>query len=664
MPPAPTADSNIQDRPYLRKAGAEPLPGYVLIEPLGRGGFGEVWKCEAPGGLHKAVKFVAGNPDAANGGDQLRQEFDAFQQIKAIRHPFLLTLERVELVKGTLLMVMELADRQLADRFRECRRVGLPGIPRGELLGYLGEAAEALDVIGTQYGLQHLDVKPANLFLVANHVKVGDYGLVSRQAAADDGNASRGLTPRYVAPEVLRGEVDTRSDQYSLALVYQELLTGCFAYQGKTAPQLMMQHMMAPPDLAPLPEADREVVAVALAKQPDGRFPSCVEFVRALMAGPDPGGLPNPGLDMRRARLDRAAGEQTGRHSPPDAYAPEDTAARTDRHGLPAGAVTQNATLPGGHRRTTPGGVRPLPPLVTATRPPQTPPPRTPPPARPALSFAELDLPAGEPEGPPRPRLDPIRSVVTVAQLRGESVGDARLAATHFAAAVVEAAGAGGHVPQMAGDIGRRPDGTWVCRFPTTIPAAVAPLKLAVVKDAWPVWMEQPDPLRLVFKRAVAASLWGALSGKKSGLEVTVRMPEPGRSVGEVTVTAGLFGTPDKAFAQAAHNSMPQLIADIRRELQNVDDRRKHPRIAADFGVRLYPIHSDGGIDDTIPGRCVDVSAGGLAVVVSGRLPTKYSYVAFDGIAATSGAAILMKMVRHQPQGRDLLIGGQYRTDL
>src|SRR5262249_43582958 len=134
MPPAPSADSDIQERPYLKKPGAEPLPGYILIEPLGRGGFGEVWKCEAPGGLHKAIKFVHGDPDEPDGGEQFRQEFDAFQQIKLIRHPFLLTLERVELIDGTLVMVMELADRQLQDRFRECQKAGLPGIPRAELL--------------------------------------------------------------------------------------------------------------------------------------------------------------------------------------------------------------------------------------------------------------------------------------------------------------------------------------------------------------------------------------------------------------------------------------------------------------------------------------------------------------------------------------------------
>jgi eukaryotic-like serine/threonine-protein kinase len=272
--PRPSAPSASRTE-YTKSAGQRPLPGYVLISPLGRGGFGEVWKCEAPGGLHKAVKFVVGDETesvvaGASESSQLRQEFDAFQQVKSIRHPFLLSLERVELIDGELIMVMELADQQLGDRLEECRAAGRAGIPREELICYMYEAAEALDVIGAKYGLQHLDVKPANLFVTAGHVKVGDYGLVSRLDGGSGANTP-GLTPRYAAPEVLRGQIHTRSDQYSLALVYFELLTGAFPYNARNVQQMMMQHLSAAPDLTALPAADRGPVGIALAKDPDTR---------------------------------------------------------------------------------------------------------------------------------------------------------------------------------------------------------------------------------------------------------------------------------------------------------------------------------------------------------------------------------------------------------
>src|SRR5438552_809914 len=167
---------------WLREPNAEPIPGYRLIEPLGSGGFGEVWKCEAPGGLFKAVKFVRGADDEqlhreANSSSE--QELRSFNLIKTVRHPFIVSIDRVELVRGELVIVMELADRSLHDLLKEWRQAGHPGVPRGELLNYLREAAEALDVIAVEYGLQHLDVKPRNLFLLHGHAKVGDFGLVS-----------------------------------------------------------------------------------------------------------------------------------------------------------------------------------------------------------------------------------------------------------------------------------------------------------------------------------------------------------------------------------------------------------------------------------------------------------------------------------------------------
>src|SRR5437879_6805811 len=96
--------------PIHKVPNVEPIRGYRLIEPIGKGGFGEVWKCEAPGGICKAIKFVYGD---LNGLENQRfhaeEELRAFQLIKSIRHPFLLSIDRVECLDGELIIITELA---------------------------------------------------------------------------------------------------------------------------------------------------------------------------------------------------------------------------------------------------------------------------------------------------------------------------------------------------------------------------------------------------------------------------------------------------------------------------------------------------------------------------------------------------------------------------
>src|SRR5205814_1105797 len=122
-------------------ANAEPIPGYRLIERIGSGGFGEVWKAEAPGGLLKAIKIIHGDLRSidADGSRHAEQELRALKRLQAIRHPYLLSLERYDVVEGRLLIVTELADCNLWDRFREMRAQHKPGIPRAELLNYMEE---------------------------------------------------------------------------------------------------------------------------------------------------------------------------------------------------------------------------------------------------------------------------------------------------------------------------------------------------------------------------------------------------------------------------------------------------------------------------------------------------------------------------------------------
>jgi serine/threonine protein kinase len=264
---------------------AEPIPGYKLIERLGGGGFGEVWKTEAPGGLLKAIKFVYGDLETAGEeGQRAEQELKALNRVKSVRHPYILSLERVDIIDGRLVIVMELADRNLWDRFRECRAKNLPGIPRDELLGYMEEAAEALDLMNIKYQLQHLDIKPQNLFLVHNHAKVADFGLV-KDLEGMMASVTGGVTPVYAAPETFDGWVSRFCDQYSLAIVYQELLTGQRPFSGTNVRQLILQHLQAAPNLTSLPPSDRDAVARALSKNPDERFPRCFDLVHALKAG-------------------------------------------------------------------------------------------------------------------------------------------------------------------------------------------------------------------------------------------------------------------------------------------------------------------------------------------------------------------------------------------
>src|SRR5438105_3161781 len=270
--------------PFRLESGAEPIPGYKLIERLGGGGFGEVWKCEAPGGLPKAIKFVYGDLQAASGdGVRAEQELKALSRVKTVRHPYILSLERYDIIDGQLMIVMELADRNLWDRFRECRGQGLPGIPRDELLRYMEECSEALDLMNIEYQLQHLDIKPQNLFLVHNHAKVADFGLV-KDLQGMMASVTGGITPVYAAPEPFDGWISRFCDQYSLAIVYQELLTGQSPFNGTNVRQLIMQHLQAAPNLSSLPLGDQPIVGRALAKNPEHRFPTCRDFVQSLRA--------------------------------------------------------------------------------------------------------------------------------------------------------------------------------------------------------------------------------------------------------------------------------------------------------------------------------------------------------------------------------------------
>ncbi len=209
------------------------------------------------------------------------RERRSLERIRGVQHPFLLTLERYEAIDNQLVIVTELADGSLEDLFKQHCSNGSCGIPRETLLRHLHDTADALDYLHDQYQLQHLDIKPANLLMIGGHVKVADFGLLKDLREAECSIVG-GLTPVYAPPELFDGRPSVHSDQYSLAVMYQELLTGVRPFHGRSIAQLATQHVHSAPNLEPLPPADRPAVARALEKNPERRFDSCKAFVESL----------------------------------------------------------------------------------------------------------------------------------------------------------------------------------------------------------------------------------------------------------------------------------------------------------------------------------------------------------------------------------------------
>ena len=266
--------------------GAEPIPGYWLERLLGQGGFGEVWRAQAPGGFPVALKFLAAGAAASE------RELRSLQLLQNVRDGHLLNLFGVWSISGFFVLAMELADGTLLDRLNACRRQGLAGIPRPQLLEWFEQAARGLDFLneprhvlvegGPPMGIQHGDVKPQNLLLVGSLCKVGDFGLL-RQLTAPTDRPTRTMTAAYAPPEVFDGRPAPQSDQYALAVSWCQLRGGRPPFEG-TPVQVMAGHLHRPPDLSMIPEAEHAAVARALRKKSEERWPSCRQFVEALRA--------------------------------------------------------------------------------------------------------------------------------------------------------------------------------------------------------------------------------------------------------------------------------------------------------------------------------------------------------------------------------------------
>lgn len=265
------------------QTGMEPYPGYRLRQLLGRGGFADVWEAETADGNAVALKFLP-----CDDGLVASKEIRSIQAVRQIRHPNLITIDQVWVHLGYIVVAMELAEGSLLDLLDAYQGEMNSAVPPEQVLMYLTQAAEALDFMNTRQhtldgrkvAFQHCDIKPSNILLFGDTVKLADFGLASPTSAALKFHRRAG-TLDFTAPEVFQGRLSDWTDQYALAITYCYLRGGQLPFSN-TPPKFDRAYVRPTPDLSMLPEKERPVVARALAPVPQNRWPSSLEFMAHL----------------------------------------------------------------------------------------------------------------------------------------------------------------------------------------------------------------------------------------------------------------------------------------------------------------------------------------------------------------------------------------------
>jgi serine/threonine protein kinase len=260
-----TADTDGR-RPRAPVLPPDVLADHVFLESLGSSPHFDLWKVRTPKGQLRVVKLLYG---LGNPTPKLKENAQCFP---SLHHPALLATEVVSVEPGRLVLVTDLAHETLRDRFLKCQSQRLPGIRRIDLIDYVRAAAEVLDYMYQQHGIQHLGLSPRCLVLDNGWLQIADFGLAQLLLHSAGENVAQ-RNARYAAPELFNKKIVRSSDQVSLALVYAEMLTGIHPWHGGRR---------LPPDLATLPPLDREVITRALAAAPDERWPNCTDMVLAL----------------------------------------------------------------------------------------------------------------------------------------------------------------------------------------------------------------------------------------------------------------------------------------------------------------------------------------------------------------------------------------------
>jgi len=261
---------------------------YDVLGALGAGRMTSVFRAlDIRHGRQVAIKVLEPGVAEAIGSDRFAREISI---TAGLTHPGILPLHDSGEADGLLYYVMPLvAGETLRDLLE---REGQ--LPVSDAVGVVAELAGALDYAHRR-GVVHRDVKPENVLLDEGHAIVADFGVAhALGVAVPDLAAAPGLvvgTPAYMSPEACGGggDLDGRSDEYSLACVLYEMLSGEPPFMGATTRAVLIRHMVdqVPPLTIVRPDVPLHLaraVGRALSKEPGERFPTVRAFAEALTA--------------------------------------------------------------------------------------------------------------------------------------------------------------------------------------------------------------------------------------------------------------------------------------------------------------------------------------------------------------------------------------------
>ena len=261
---------------------------YKIVRELGRGAMGVVYHAIDPNiGRPVAIKTIQLGA-VRNADEQQRLRERLFREARSagiLSHPGIVTIYDVEQQDDLAYIAMEYVDGPTLDHLLS----GPQPLAPEQMFSILAQTGTALDY-AHQKGIVHRDIKPANIMIAADGTaKIADFG-IAKITASEQFTMTGSIvgTPHYMSPEQVQGQaVDGRSDQFSLAVIAYEMLTGEKPYTGEhlttVVYKIVAEEPASPHRLnSTLSAAIENVLRQGLAKKPEQRFRNCSEFVDAL----------------------------------------------------------------------------------------------------------------------------------------------------------------------------------------------------------------------------------------------------------------------------------------------------------------------------------------------------------------------------------------------